>query len=322
MNDPLFKRINNLINRLFVYREDRNQIIEELISIGKPAIAELLIAFRVREFRHAQNAKAKESSSLRYISRALVGIAEKEENTLTKDRILKQIIKEMVVHMDQQFTTTPLDDNLFNKACEAAWVMGELKSEKALPHLLEGAKGNYHPTIRETALIALGEIGDEQAIPHLIELINKHDFNLHFAIDALVRLGSIAAVPNLIASLENAWDEEVRAAIIWALGQLHDPRATPKLMECVKNYKADMKAVAIQALGNLGDDSAVPILEICLEDKMALDRHDYGGTFWLFRTYRGKKVCDIALEALQQIGTPNALNTVEKWQLSQLKSQG
>jgi len=60
------------------------------------------------------------------------------------------------------------------------------------------------------------------------------------------------------------------------------------------------------------------MLENCLNDATVLHRQDWGGTFWLFRSYRRKKICDMATEALKQIGTPGALRAIEKWHSSQM----
>jgi len=327
MDNPPSHKINKLIDRLFDYNENHKQIVEHIVSIGKDALPELLIAFRDREFRQAQYDINTDENLSRHISKALVEIAKTEKDPLAKDRLTMQIINEMAVYVKWQIEISPInselynkafDKNLYNKAVEAAWIMGQLKNSSALPHLFEVIQNRHsHTWLKERAIIAVGQIGDEQAIPQLIELIDKHDYNLHFAIEALVIMGSMTAVPHLIASLEKARDDDTKAAIMHALGQLRDPRAIPILTECVKAYQADMKAAAIQALGNLGDPGAIPILETCLEDSTILNRQDWGGTFWLFRTYRQRKICEMALEALKQIGTPDALNIVEKWQSSQ-----
>lgn len=327
MNTPPSHKINKLIDRLFIYNENHKQIVDHIISIGSVVIPELLTAFREREFRHAQNQTDTDHNTARLIAKSIVGIAKNEQNPLVRDNISMQIVNEMAVHIQWHIEVSPLDrdlynkafdDSLFHKACESALAMGQLKDARALPHLHKVIKNEHsHPTIRENAIIALGQIGDEQSIPHLIELIDNHNFNFHFAVDALAKTGNIAAVPHLIASLGKIWGDDEKASIIWALGQLRDPRATPILIEYIKTYKADIKAVAIQALGNIGDPNTIPILETCLEDVTVLHRQDMGGTFWLFRTYRERKICEIALESLQQVGTPKALNIIEKWQSSQ-----
>jgi HEAT repeat protein len=250
---------------------------------------------------------------------------------MLRDQTSLQIIDEMAVHVSWQAGMSALvssreeferykkafDENLFNKACESAWALGQLKDARAFPHLLKVIKNrDSHPTIRENAIIALGLIGNEEAIPHLIELIDNHDFNGHFAIDALIEIKSIVAVPLLLNSLNNRKIQDIEAHIIWALGQLYDLRATPTLIEWVKTHTADMKAVAIQALGNIGYPGAIPVLKACLDDTTILNRHDHGGTLWLFRSYRGRKISEMALEALQEIGTMDALKVIEEWRSS------
>ena len=329
MDTPPSHKLIELIERLFVYKENHKQVVEHIISLGSVVIPELLLAFREREFRYAQNQTDTDANTARLIAKSIVEIAKNEQDPLVKEDLSLQIINELAVHVkwevevsiasreDMQLYEKAFDDNLFHKACESALAMGQLQDSRALPYLLDAIKSKYrHPTIKENAIIALGQIGDEQAIPHLIELIDKHDFNTHFAIDALAKMGNLNAVPPLLDSLENVSGldiDDTRANIIWALGQLRDPRATPNLIEWVNTHKDDMRAVAIQSLGNIGHPSAIPVLKSCLNDLTVLHRQDMGGTFWIFRTYRGKRVCDFAFEALQQIGTPEALNIIMKW---------
>jgi len=270
-------KVNQLIDRLFVYKENHKQLVEHIISIGTVAIPELLKAFHEREFRHAQSQTDTDHNTARLIAKSMVEIAKNEQDLLVRDNLVMQIIDEMAVHVKWQIEISlssrgdferyqkAFDDNLFHKACESALAMGQLKDSRSLPYLLDVIKNRYsHPTIGENAIIALGQIGDEQAIPHLIELINKHEYNTHFAIDMLAKMGKVAAVPSLLNSLETVAGmdiDDTRANIIWALGQLHDPKATSKLIDWVQTHKDDMKAVAIQALGNIGD----PVLFPCLK---------------------------------------------------------
>jgi HEAT repeat protein len=333
MNSFLSPKINKLIDQLFVYNANHQSIVEHLIAFGQDAVPHLLAAIRKREFRHAQNQINTNQNTFRHIARALIGIKENEKDPLLKDQISLQIIDEMAAHVSWQIENSAIlissreglesyrkafDDNLFNKACESAWALGQLKDGRALPHLLRVIKDrDSHPTIRENAIIALGLIGSEEAIPHLIELVDNHDFNSHFAIDALIEIKSSTAVPLLINSLNNRKIQDIEAHIIWALGQLRDLRATSTLNEWVKTHSADMKAVAIQALGNIGDFSAIPVLKACLDDVTILNRNDHGGTLWLFRSYRGRTISEMALAALQEIGTPDALKVIEEWRSSQ-----
>jgi HEAT repeat protein len=336
MNIPPSQKIDKLIDQLFAFNANHILIVDQLIAIGRPAIPELMSAIRTKEFRHAQNKIDTDQNIFRHIAKALVGIVENETDPLVKNRLSLQIVNEMTIHMKWQIelSISPLedfeaykkafDDNLFNKASESALALGQLKDARALPHLLEVINNrNIHPTIRENVILALGQIGGEQTIPHLVKLINRCDTLRHFAVKALAQTGSLAAVPPLLNSLEtiSCMDlADIQAHIIWALGKLHDPRAAPMLIEWVKTSRADLRAVAIQALGSIGYPSAIPVLEVCLNDATVLNRQDWGGTFWLFRTYRQRKVCDMAFEALQEIGTPNALMAIERWQASQSNS--
>jgi hypothetical protein len=322
--------VGQLIDRLFIYDENHQQVIAQIISMGSAAFPELLTFFHNKEFGYLQSETDTDHNTARLIAKCIVEIARNEQDPAIRDRLSLEIINEMGIHaqwytevsvLDRELFEKAFDESLFHKACEAARAMGQLKDSRALPHLFKVIENKHsHPTIRENAITALGQIGDEQAIPVLIDLIDRKNFNYHFAVDALAKMGKSAAVPYLLASLEKMkWGDEEQASIIWALGQLHDSRATPILTEWTKTHTADMKAVAIQALGGIGDPAAIPALEACLDDDTVLHRQDWGGTFWLFRTYRERKICEMALESLKNIGTPEALNVIEKWQSSQTK---
>lgn len=85
---------------------------------------------------------------------------------------------------------------------------------------------------------------------------------------ALGELGDKRAVPKLIERLEDE-DVGVRSEAAWALGELGHKSAVPKLIERLEDKDAWVRKNVAWALGNIDDKRAVPKLIEILENKDA-----------------------------------------------------
>jgi len=192
--------------------------------------------------------------------------------------------------------------------------LGRLGDERVIPLLLPVLASDHTPSIVEAAIEALVSFGDASAIPVLIDLVKQQHYSVHAALDALARLRQPEAVPGLLEALDRGLEmempDEVKASILWTLGELEDPRAVPALLEIAETHDKDMRAAAIEALGKIRDPAAVPALIAYLGDDTVLNRQDYAGTLFLFQTYRGKRVASMAIDALLRIGTEEAQEAV------------
>ncbi|WP_119067374.1 HEAT repeat domain-containing protein [Aggregatilinea lenta] len=104
-------------------------------------------------------------------------------------------------------------------------------------------------------------------------------------------------VPQLVVALEDD-DYSTRYRIIEMLGKIGDKQAVPKLLDILfkDNNRAIHKAVT-DALGQIGDPRAVPALIWIVE---AIGDED-------------DSACQEITDALQAIGTPEAIAFVKKW---------
>jgi len=68
------------------------------------------------------------------------------------------------------------------------------------------------------------------------------------------------AIPELIHSLKNDEDDNVRAFAALSLGRIKDKSSTEALIEALNDEQLVVKIEAIKALGKIGDLKAVPIL--------------------------------------------------------------
>jgi hypothetical protein len=89
-----------------------------------------------------------------------------------------------------------------------------------------------------------------------------------------------------------------------ALGLLGDRRAVNPLVDVLTDKNKYVRAASAEALGELGDNRATqPLIASLKDDTYIKLKYD-----WLYFC-----VCDAAAEALERIGTPEALDAVVRW---------
>jgi hypothetical protein len=173
----------------------------------------------------------------------------------------------------------PRDVPLVIKKAVAALDSPNLTERKAA---VETLAQTDHPAARE----ALAE-----AVQHSIR-----DVRIHAAF-ALIQFKDARAVPGLIEALRDKFMEEYKrqvAAI--ALGQIGDTTAVPNLIDALRDKEWGIGRAAAVALGLLGDAAATQGLLEAL--------HDEGIDMFVHMA---------VAEALERIGTPEALAAVEEW---------
>ena len=133
---------------------------------------------------------------------------------------------------------------------------------------------------------ALGTIGAKEAINDLV--IKLRDEDIDVCIDAAEALGKLNAthvVPQLIESLKNDPDGELKTAIVRALGDIKSPASIPILLEIAEHHPEDMiidnnedwddwwdmQKEAVVALGKMKAQPATQILMNLLESDDVLD---------------------------------------------------
>jgi len=126
---------------------------------------------------------------------------------------------------------------------EAASVLGRTRDRSATPALIS-ALADKKASVRGASAIALGEVGDDAAVQPLANLLTgakkkrsfEDEFVLRSAARSLGQIANRAAVPSLIAALENpanAPDTRREAAI--ALGAIGDASAMPALQAALSS---------------------------------------------------------------------------------------
>ena len=155
-----------------------------------------------------------------------------------------------------------------------------------MPNDIEQKLRNYDDTMRESIKRALEKL--EKPSRDLIACLHADQLTLrHTAAQILGEQLNRRAVPHLIRALDDD-SGEVRRAAAWALGHIGDARAVKALT---------------RALRDADDRESWVVTAEFLDPEF-----DQSG---LFRVE--KRVCDVAAEALENIGTPQALEAVVAW---------
>jgi HEAT repeat protein len=181
----------------------------------------------------------------------------------------------------------------------AAEALATIGDTTATPALL-AALHDKSWTVRAAAVRALSEIDSDEAMPGLLETINDpNSFVRETTVAILGKVGNSAVAQQLLGALQDT-DSFVRRAAARTLGQIADKAIVPDLLELLDDENDAVRWATIESLGKIGDPDAIPALVKKLQDahKPALE---------------SKPMCDLAAEALQAIGTSEALAAIERW---------
>jgi HEAT repeat protein len=211
----------------------------------------------------------------------------------------------------------------------AIHVLAEMQDPRAVPALREVLQGGDRLTQRD-AIESLGMIGDPRAVPDLLEALHMRDwFIRQAAIEALGTIGDPQAIPTLVEALHSD-DVWVATEAAEALGRIGHVDALPALLEMlradtlrasfaasVENSKipvdepdmavvgtfrheiSDLRCAIASALGRISDARAVPDLVAVLSSDP------------------DTKLRATAAEALERIGTPQAVAAARTWRRQQ-----
>ena len=179
-----------------------------------------------------------------------------------------------------------------------------------IENLLLANKQDINSKLCKGAIRLLILVASPQDIPLLIKILTlTNDLDIRYDLGyPLLQMGQ-DAVPALVNALPNV-STELRKYMIGILETIGDSAATPGLIDMLSDPDVFVRAKAIKALKTLKDTRAVPALIEKLSDNEIveeLDEYWPGGP----KTIR---VSNLAAWTLEDIGTPEALEAVEKYQ--------
>jgi HEAT repeat protein len=201
------------------------------------------------------------------------------------------------------------DDNFIRS--DVVHALGQIKSIKSLPaliHTLQVANADLKCDILRT----FGQIKSADSVPILVEAFNDTDSRINVtAAEVLAQMGSIA-VPGLLSVMkeENIHLRSAAAEILRKIGTV----AVPELLAALEDEHVDVRCASLRTFGQIWvmeqrnqqldekqwDTRIIPNLI-----KLLSDIEQSSGI--------ETRVCDYAVETLERIGTPKALEAVEQW---------
>ena len=155
-------------------------------------------------------------------------------------------------------------------------LFGKLASEEhAIPDYLNDIRsGSSHERWQAAYQLSKSlKRGEAKEYPNLEEQVAsiyvaaKHDDPRirRYLSMVLGNLGDRRATPLLIDALKEP-DVETRIYALLALGELRDPAAVPAIIAAASDEEKDVRKTALYTLGAMGDARAVPLLVQALED--------------------------------------------------------
>ena len=169
---------------------------------------------------------------------------------------------------------------------------------------VERLRQSPNAAVRRTAVLLLREFGGQEALPELASLLDDAEPHVQReATRAIAMLGVESAYDTIIRALENGTDR-ARTSILGVLWTLPDEDAEQVLAHLVLRspYRGAMWAIherAIERLGSLGGRHAVSALATVLQ------RRSFWSPFRMVALHR------LAIDALAQVGTPDAVAVIE-----------
>jgi len=169
---------------------------------------------------------------------------------------------------------------------------------------VEPLRQSPNMAVRRTAVLLLREFGGQEALPELESLLDDAEPHVQReAARAIAMLGIEAGYATLVRALERGPDR-ARTSVLGVLWTLPDEDAEQVLSYVVlaAPYRGAMWAVhkrAIQRLGSLSGRHAVKALSAVLQRRQ----------FW--SPFRMAALRRLAVDALGQIGTPDAVAAIE-----------
>jgi HEAT repeat protein len=232
--------------------------------------------------------------------------AAKELNKMAKD--MRGRRNKVIADKIAMLLSSP-DDFVRLSAAEAvAWIA----DEGAIPLLVPMLKEKSY-TIQIAAMRALAEIGERRVVSHITPLLapNQNQLVREVAAEVLGYLRDKAALPALLEAL-NDHEGFVRRSVIHALGDIGNLQAVPRLLDFLSDQDAQVRWVTVEALGKIGAPEAVKDLKRLLVDSYEVPYADeFGQT-------SERRLSEMVVRALENIGTQDAKQAIVDWQASQV----
>lgn len=204
-----------------------------------------------------------------------------------------------------------------------AHMLGIIGSPSATSILIE-ALSDPVPSVRLQAAKALGRVGDAEAVPVLLKALRGADEQLSSQIFAsLVRLGSLA-VPALLQKSKSR-SAHIRWNCVRALGEIHDRRALPVLVDALQDDDHSVAWMAAKGLAQFGKDSLRPLVELLMSASMTpwlAETASYVLNSYARRNSEAKDILEPLMKRMRESGFRVGTAVTAQKTLQQLQDAG
>ncbi len=204
-----------------------------------------------------------------------------------------------------------------------AHTLGIIGSPSATSILID-ALSDAAPSVRLQAAKALGRVGDAEAVPVLLRALRGADEQLSSQIFAsLVKLGSLA-VPALISKSKSS-SAHIRWNCARALGEIHDRRALPVLVDALQDDDHSVAWMAAKGLAQFGKDGLKPVLELLIGASMTpwlAETASYVLNSYVRRNAGAKEILEPLTKRMRESGFRVGTAVAAQKTLQQLQAAG
>lgn len=148
-------------------------------------------------------------------------------------------------------------------------IINSLKRIQGSEKYILNALRSKDKKVKSASALVSGELRLKEAVPDLLHLLNDRNPSVkENATSALGKLRSFEAVEPIMKRIPKERNLEVKRELVYALGEIGDKKATPFLINLLKD--TEMRSSVILALGELGDKSAIPYLFTLLNSRQGI----------------------------------------------------
>jgi HEAT repeat protein len=160
---------------------------------------------------------------------------------------------------------TMQDTRSIQAARRAAWGLGTLHAQAAVPDLVKAAH-SVDTELATNALNALAKIKDITAGPQLVDLLDSSNRDVRQT--AAVTVGILrtkSAVPKLESTYKTDSNIHDREAVLDGLAYIGDPSSYHTFIEALASADQNQRAYAAEGLARAGNSQALPALQEAMQ---------------------------------------------------------
>lgn len=179
-----------------------------------------------------------------------------------KNRDVSHWAAEVIARFDRYLEDELIDlleNGNYDQRFYSSRILGRIKSEKAIPWLINGLQDEYW-TVRKNSAFSLGELKSRDAIPALVRSLKDEDEDLRSEVcSALAKMGFVQVGKYLSPHIDDEFTN-VRIAAIDAVGALGYKEALPAVAARINDDNIYVRIAAIRAVGRLKGEACINLL--------------------------------------------------------------